>query len=165
MENSLERPKMRCEEAMLLVEAMVDGNIKPHEEHRLREHLKSCARCRAFAGREERLWALLAGWRGIDPSADLVGRVMERVHATRRPVWRRLAAAAALAAAVLVAVVLLHGTAATDVDPAVAEQVVESAEFFENLEVVEELTEEEMELVTLLDVLQEMDELVLESDR
>lgn len=50
---------MTCDKAEELLNALVDGEVEGPDEHRLRTHLETCARCRAELRRLEQLEGIM----------------------------------------------------------------------------------------------------------
>jgi anti-sigma factor RsiW len=95
-------PALRCEEALELLEPLLDGDLPPREEERLQTHLEGCASCAAeldLAGAVQRELRSL-------PLHDCPPEVLEKVRSAGGEVvpfrpWLsrfRVAAAAALLA-------------------------------------------------------------------
>jgi anti-sigma factor (TIGR02949 family) len=102
------KQELRCDEALEILEAYLDGDLPSAEASRVREHLERCPACAAeleLAGRIQRELRSL-------PELDCPPELVERIHEAgrgevvpfrpREPVlgWRLAAAAALLALAI-----------------------------------------------------------------
>lgn len=100
---------MRCEEALELLSARLDGELTAQEERELEDHLSACPACRELG---EELSALHFSFEELEDEQapeDLAARVMERVRELERekkvvPLFRRpqVRALAGLAACAVV---------------------------------------------------------------
>jgi len=100
---------VRCEEALELLSARLDGELTAQEERELEDHLSVCPACRELA---EELSALHFSFEDLEDEQapeDLTARVMERVRGLERekkavPLFRRpqVRALAGLAACAVV---------------------------------------------------------------
>lgn len=95
---------MRCEEALELLSAALDGEVTPAQQAKLDQHLAQCPACRAI---QAELLGLQSAWEGLDVAApaELKAAVMEHLPPKKAPTkglyWRRwgtMAAAVALVA-------------------------------------------------------------------
>lgn len=112
---------MRCEEALELLSARLDGELTAQEEQELEDHLSACPACRGLA---EELSALHLSFEDLEDTPapeDFAGRVMERVRELERkkkvlPLFRRpqVRALAGLAACAVVCAGLYAASRAQD---------------------------------------------------
>ena len=132
-----------CVAAEERLEALIDGELSAGDRHRVEEHLRSCAECRA--GRELALEVKseLRALPELDTPPAVIQRVLDAARLERRqrnlPWWRtwRPSPVWALAAAALVLAVLLplgggpedRQTAVTEVDAAAIERATDEARF------------------------------------
>jgi hypothetical protein len=108
---------MNCMEREQLF-AYVHHLMEGREEQEVREHLETCARCRAAAEEHERLNALLEEWKPQEPSAWFDARVKAAIAAAERKKargflawpWARVVAAGVALLALIVAGLLVFRT-------------------------------------------------------
>lgn len=95
---------MRCDEALELLSAALDGEVTPAQQAKLDQHLAQCPTCRAI---QTELLGLQNAWEGLNVAApaELKAAVMEHLPPQKAPTkglyWRRwgtMAAAVALVA-------------------------------------------------------------------
>jgi len=89
------------EEYLLLISARLDGELKPEEEERLRDHLAACPDCRRAAGELRAIHEAMERLPLLEPPPDLKDRILAELEdtgkgRTGKPVWRRWLAAAAV---------------------------------------------------------------------
>lgn len=100
---------MRCEEAIELISARLDGELSPDEARNLAEHLAQCGSCRAVEREFAALGDIIAKEVEVTPPPELMNSVMTNLPPRKKskPVvqlyWKRWAASAAVIALVALA--------------------------------------------------------------
>lgn len=94
---------MRCEDALLLISAHMDGMNSQEEENALRAHLCECEQCRDILGAYEEADADIASLQERAPE-DLCGNVMAQIKKAKQKKKFRPWAATAVAAVLFLAV-------------------------------------------------------------
>ncbi len=106
---------MNCREALLIMDAVMDGEAGEHEEQMLHFHMAGCPACRRAMQMNRDFSRVFRGISRPEPPADLEARVRARLSSTpaadrRRPSMRRAAFALPFVAAILLAIGLSFGS-------------------------------------------------------
>ncbi len=83
---------MSCRTIHQQIIPYLDGELPYDQAHRLETHIEECASCMKLLKDEQKLWALLKDWPGVEPSPDFVEKFWQR--AARVPTspgwWERM---------------------------------------------------------------------------
>ena len=149
--------------------AYLAGELDVAETQLVEAHLRECSECAAQLERLRRLNGLLHQLRAVEPSANFLQRFRQKVDVDRRVVVfrsRRTVAWLALAASIVFVVFMLHLKREVQPPPGIThwKPKTETTRSEPTLAVpppeptaVEQLTQEEVELIAHLEVLEEMD--------
>jgi len=70
---------MKCEDAVLLMNSVIDGEATPEQEQLLRFHLNGCSSCRRTMIINRSISSGVAQLQEPDPPSDLLDTVMKRI--------------------------------------------------------------------------------------
>jgi len=87
---------MKCSQVQNRLSAFQDGELKPQEQEKISEHLKSCPACRERYEIMKKVWQALEDLKEIPPEPGFYGQLVKKINEfneTRLPVrfrWRWL---------------------------------------------------------------------------
>jgi len=80
---------MKCRQVQNRLSAFQDGELKPQEREKVREHLESCPACRERYEEMEKVWQGLEDFQGIHPEPGFYEQAIKKInesHETPFPV-------------------------------------------------------------------------------
>jgi anti-sigma factor RsiW len=71
---------MKCSQVQRRLSAFQDGELKPHEQEGVSEHLESCSACREQYAEMEKVWRALGDFKEILPEAEFYGQLVKKIN-------------------------------------------------------------------------------------
>jgi predicted anti-sigma-YlaC factor YlaD len=155
---------MDCKDVRKKISEIIDGGLYENLPQDVRKHISVCNECRKFYENEMLIWKMLDCYPSIEPSADFVEKVMRKVRATKvaaKRVFSRIIAAVGTAVAVIIVAILLFAPSELGPELSVTEvaEILEKEDLLANLDLAEE-----WEAAALMDLLESVEDLELESE-
>ncbi|MBW2306129.1 MAG: zf-HC2 domain-containing protein [Deltaproteobacteria bacterium] len=81
---------MKCRKIEQQITPYLDGELPYDQARRLEMHVEECPSCMKLLEDEQKLWALLQKWPGLEPSPDFVEEFWQRAaRLPTSPGWRQ----------------------------------------------------------------------------
>jgi len=71
---------MKCRQVQNKLSAFQDGELRPEEQERVSEHLKSCTACRGHFAEMEKVWQALGYFKEIPPEPEFYGQLVKKIN-------------------------------------------------------------------------------------
>ena len=71
---------MKCHQVQNRLSAFQDGELKPQEQVRVSNHLRSCSACRERYEEMERVWQALADFKEVPPEPGFYGQLLKKIN-------------------------------------------------------------------------------------
>ena len=74
---------MKCRQVQDKLSAFQDGELRPEEQERVSEHLKSCTACRGHFAEMEKVWQALGYFKEIPPEPGFYDQLVRKINESK----------------------------------------------------------------------------------